>query len=113
MKPSWWSFRCGNNFLWGGVAETLDKSGCALRGRCLHLGIMPLHLVWRVPFSSVSIRCTTPPPPPTHTPNNTRGAEACPPWPVWMHLLGQVLAPNYMPRYLVWTVLFTSQSILL
>jgi hypothetical protein len=40
---------------WGGVADTLGQSGCTLRGRCLHLGIMPRYLVWRVPFSGESI----------------------------------------------------------
>jgi hypothetical protein len=40
---------------WGGMAETLDQSGSTLQGRCLHLGIMPLYLVWRVPFSGESI----------------------------------------------------------
>jgi hypothetical protein len=35
-------------FLGGGMAETLDQSGSTLGGRCLHLGIMPLYLVWRV-----------------------------------------------------------------
>jgi hypothetical protein len=42
-------------FFWGGMAETLDQSGSTPRGRCLHLGIMPLYLVWRVPFSGESI----------------------------------------------------------
>jgi hypothetical protein len=40
---------------WGGMAETLDQSGSTPRGRCLHLGIIPLYLVWRVPFSGESI----------------------------------------------------------
>jgi hypothetical protein len=30
---------------WGGVAETLDQSGCILRGRCLLPGISCV-LVW-------------------------------------------------------------------
>jgi hypothetical protein len=29
------------------------------RGRCLHLGIMPCYLVWRVPFSGESIHFLT------------------------------------------------------
>jgi hypothetical protein len=40
---------------WGGMAENLDQSGNTLKGRCLHLGIMPLYLVWGVPFSDESI----------------------------------------------------------
>jgi hypothetical protein len=40
---------------WGVMAETLDQSRSTLWGRCLHLGIMPLYLVWRVPFSGESI----------------------------------------------------------
>jgi cobalamin synthase len=40
---------------WGGMAETLDQSESALRGRCLHLEVMPLCRVWKVPFSGESI----------------------------------------------------------
>jgi hypothetical protein len=45
------------------MAEGLD-SGSTLRGRCLHLEIMPRYLVWRVPFSGESIHLLHNPPPP-------------------------------------------------
>jgi hypothetical protein len=49
-------FVCVNlNTFWGGFADTLGQSGCTLQGRCLHYGIMPLYLVWRVPFSGESM----------------------------------------------------------
>jgi hypothetical protein len=54
---------------WGGFADTLGQSGCALwrsrcRCRCLPgLGIMPRYLVNRVPLSGESILVQHPPPP--------------------------------------------------
>jgi hypothetical protein len=53
--------RGGQKEFRGSVAETLDQSGCTFRGRCLHLGTMPRYLVWRVPFSGVSIQLLPPP----------------------------------------------------
>jgi hypothetical protein len=46
----------------GGVAEILEQTGCTLWGRCLHLGVMPLYLLWSLSFS---VKPVTQPQPPT------------------------------------------------